>query len=174
MSNFNYKIFMWLHVTVYSFNFIDRRRQRLTICFVVRSNNVNIIYFFLPNRVMNIWTFIICITLNPFSLCDNEIMSLDDLNEKIREVTTNNVIIFVIRKRNSEEILHNEIEDWDFNLSRDVGQKAIFDIPRKIRNLYYCEVDKYGNKVYSKWLYSLRDVAMLFHDRFNIELHIGE
>ncbi|KAJ2946961.1 hypothetical protein O0L34_g16308 [Tuta absoluta] len=43
-------------------------------------------------------------------------------------------------------------------------------IPDVIHNLYYSEVDADGKVVFTKWLYNLKDVVVLFRDRFKVDI----
>lgn len=43
-------------------------------------------------------------------------------------------------------------------------------IPEDVRNLYYAETDASGKETYAKWLYNLRDVAVLLKEKFNVDI----
>lgn len=45
-------------------------------------------------------------------------------------------------------------------------------IPKEVKNLYYSESDTNGKEIYSKWLYNLRDVAVLLKEKFNVDIAI--
>lgn len=45
-------------------------------------------------------------------------------------------------------------------------------IPKEVTNLYYAEKDANGKEIYSKWLYNLRDAAVLLKERFDVDLAI--
>lgn len=46
------------------------------------------------------------------------------------------------------------------------------DIPNDVKNLYYSETDTTGKEIYSKWLYNLRDVAVLLKEKFNVDIAV--
>ncbi|KPJ11360.1 hypothetical protein RR48_14999 [Papilio machaon] len=83
--------------------------------------------------------------MNYLCECQNEIISLADLNERVREATENNVIIILIRDNRSEEdklFSDNNLREWGANFLR--GKKLKKELPDHVYNLYYSEVDKRG------------------------------
>lgn len=108
------------------------------------------------------------LSMNYVVECQKEIISLADLNERVRDATESNVIIIILRDSRSEE--DNFFSDNSLRQSgANLPKKRM--LPKHVYNLYYTEVDKSGNEVYKRWLYNLRDVVLLLRERFNIAIH---